>query len=161
MSPFVPQYPKLTFTESLENAVSDFLQDLKTAENVVIIELSFSQFKKPPLQFEESLQIAEEFSSQSAIYFEENLSKRPYKVLIEITEEELLEKEKFLTDYHVLNFLSSETAVDKVSIASVFTAISNMLRLCRDYKVDEIHCFSLRLVRIEREEKTYFLITDY
>ena len=112
MSPFVPQYPKTVFTEQLINVVSDSLQDLKSTENVIIIELSFSQYKKPPLQFEESLQIAEEFSSQSAIYFEENISKRPYKVLIEITEEELLEKEKFLTDYHVLNFLSSETAVD-------------------------------------------------
>jgi len=129
-------------------------------ENVYIQELLSSK-TEIKLQFEESVSIDEEFSSKSAIYFEENVSKRAYKVLIEITEEELLEKEKFLTDYHVLNFLSSETAVDKVSIASVFTAISNMLRLCRDYKVDEIHCFSLRLVRIEREEKTYFLITDY
>ena len=161
MSPWVALYPKLVFTESLQNVVSDSLQSFKTTENIAIVELSFSQFKKPPLQFEESVSIDEEFSSKSAIYFEENVSKRAYKVLIEITEEELLEKEKFLTDYHVLNFLSSETAVDKVSIASVFTAISNMLRLCRDYKVDEIHCFSLRIVRIERENKTYFLVTDY
>ncbi len=84
-----------------------------------------------------------------------------YETLIEISEEELLEKEKFLPDYHTLNFLSSETAVDKVSIASIFTAVSNLLRLCRDYEVDEIHSFSLRIVRIKREDKTYFLITDY
>jgi len=151
----------MRFDESLSVITQDSLLNQSFfTENVYIQELLSSK-TEIKLQFEESVSIDEEFSSKSAIYFEENVSKRAYKVLIEITEEELLEKEKFLTDYHVLNFLANETAVDKVSIASVFTAISNMLKLCRDYKVDEIHCFSLRLVRIEREEKTYFLITDY
>jgi len=84
-----------------------------------------------------------------------------YYDLAELPLEELIQKERFLADYHVLNFLMNETAVDKVSITNVLVALSNLLRLCKNYEIDEIFALSLRIARLVSEDKTYFVITEY
>jgi len=84
-----------------------------------------------------------------------------YYDLAELEIEELIQKERFLADYHVLNFLMNEAAVDKVSITNVLVALSNLLRLCKDYEIDEIFALSLRIARLVSENKTYFVITEY
>jgi len=84
-----------------------------------------------------------------------------YYDLAELEIEELIQKERFLADYHVLNFLMNEAAVDKVSITNVLVALSNLLRLCKNYEIDEIFALSLRIARLVSENKTYFVITEY
>lgn len=86
-----------------------------------------------------------------------------YYQLVELTQEDLAQKEKFLTDYHTLNWLSREAGISKVELAEAIIALSNLLRFCAYYGVDEIHLLSLRLFRkfSDTLKKNLFIITEY
>ena len=86
-----------------------------------------------------------------------------YYTLAELTLEDLAKKERFLTDYHCINFLFEESNVDKVSIAQLLIAMSNLLRLANEYNVDELHFMSMRIVRkfSETLNKNIYFITEY
>lgn len=89
------------------------------------------------------------------------LNKKTYKAWIEITEEDLMRKEKFLTDYHINRFLAKYSALDISSIVDVLVNISNLLRLSAEEEVDELHFTTFRVVRLVKNNKTYFLITQF
>lgn len=86
-----------------------------------------------------------------------------YKALIEISEEDIIEKERFLPDYHSLRWIAEEAGVSVVDVAKVFVALSNLLRVCDVRIVDEVHLVSLRLFRkfAEQINKTVFIITEF
>jgi len=86
-----------------------------------------------------------------------------YRALAEITLEDVAKREKFLTDYHIINFLANQTGLDKVSITAVLVAISNLLRLTNNYEVDEMHFVSFRVFRkfSKTMGKNIFFITEY
>jgi len=114
--------------------------------------------------FENDFQISMEVVHAYTYAKEENFLK-PYKYyqLIEITLEDMMRKERFLADFHVINFLWNETTVDKVDICRLLVGLSNLLRLASAYSVDEIHALSLRILRkfSDQLKKDIFFITEY
>ena len=114
--------------------------------------------------FENDFQISMEVVHAYTYAKEENFLK-PYKYyqLIEITLEDMMRKERFLADFHVINFLWNETTVDKVDICRLLVGLSNLLRLASVHSVDEIHALSLRIFRkfSDQLKKDIFFITEY
>ena len=114
--------------------------------------------------FENDFQISMEVVHAYTYAKEENFLK-PYKYyqLIEITLEDMMRKERFLADFHVINFLWNETTVDKVDICRLLVGLSNLLRLASAHSVDEIHALSLRIFRkfSDQLKKDIFFITEY
>ncbi len=99
------------------------------------------------------------------IYAKEENFLRHYRYyqLVELTLEDIMKKERFLADFHVVNFLWNETTVDKVDICRLLVGLSNLLRLASAYSVDEIHALSLRIFRkfSDQLDKDIFFITEY
>lgn len=83
--------------------------------------------------------------------------KKTYRELISITEEDLMRKERFLTDWHVLRYLERDSGVLKIDIVKVLTSLRNLLKDCESYNVDEINLVAIRIVRVDN----FFVITDY
>lgn len=83
--------------------------------------------------------------------------KKKYRELISITEEDLMRKERFLTDWHVLRYLERDSGVLKIDIVKVLTSLRNLLKDCESYYVDEINLVAIRIVRVNN----FFVITDY
>lgn len=83
--------------------------------------------------------------------------KKKYRELISITEEDLMRKERFLTDWHVLRYLERDSGVLKIDIVKVLTSLRNLLKDCESYNVDEINLVAIRIVRVNN----FFVITDY
>jgi len=86
-----------------------------------------------------------------------------YYDFLDVSEEDMMTKERFLADYHVLRYLERESFLDRVSVGRVAVALSNLLRLCSGYDVDELHYMSLRIIRkfSEKLQKDIFVITEY
>jgi len=86
-----------------------------------------------------------------------------YYDLLDVSIEDMMTKERFLADYHVLRYLERESLLDRVSVGRVAVALSNLLRLCAGYDIDELHYMSLRIIRkfSEKLQKDIFVITEY
>ena len=86
-----------------------------------------------------------------------------YYDLLDVSIEDMMTKERFLADYHVLRYLERESLLDRVSVGRVAVALSNLLRLCSGYDIDELHYVSLRIIRkfSEKLQKDIFVITEY
>jgi hypothetical protein len=86
-----------------------------------------------------------------------------YYDLLDVSIEDMMTKERFLADYHVLRYLEKESLLDRVSVGRVAVALSNLLRLCSGYDIDELHYLSLRIIRkfSEKLQKDIFIITEY
>jgi hypothetical protein len=86
-----------------------------------------------------------------------------YYDLLDVSIDDMMTKERFLADYHVLRYLERESLLDRVSIGRVAVALSNLLRLCAGYDIDELHYVSLRIIRkfSEKLQKDIFIITEY
>jgi len=110
-------------------------------------------------------------SYQDSFLFTIDLSNNLCESYKKYTYDELLEKfadlskivENFLPDYFTLRYLERESILDRASIARLAVALSNLLKLCVDQKVDEIHFVTLRIRKIYSEtlRKDFFVITDY
>jgi hypothetical protein len=70
---------------------------------------------------------------------------------------------RFVPDYYTLRYLEKEAMLDRGSVAMLAVALSNLLRLCVENEVDEIHFVSLRIRKLYYDEldKYFFVITDY
>ncbi len=113
---------------------------------------------------ENNFQVAIEATCTFLYAKEENFLRHyRYYQLIELTTEDIIKKERFLADFHVVNFLWNETTVDKVDICRLLVGLSNLLRLASVYSVDEIHALSLRILRKYSDQlrKDIFFITEY
>ena len=86
-----------------------------------------------------------------------------YYELLDISQEDLAQKERFLADYHVLRYLEKEACTDRVIIGRLAVALSNLLRFCSGYNIDELHYMSIRIIRKFSEilQKDIFVITEY
>jgi hypothetical protein len=86
-----------------------------------------------------------------------------YYDLLDVSIEDMMTKERFLADYHVLRYLEKESLLDRVSVGRVAIALSNLLRLCSGYDIDELHYMSLRIIRkfSEKLQKDIYIITEY
>jgi hypothetical protein len=86
-----------------------------------------------------------------------------YYDLLDVSIEDMITKERFLADYHVLRYLERESLLDRVSVGRVAVALSNLLRLCAGYDIDELHYVSLRIIRkfSEKLQKDIYIITEY
>jgi hypothetical protein len=86
-----------------------------------------------------------------------------YYDLLDVSIDDMMTKERFLADYHVLRYLERESLLDRVSVGRVAVALSNLLRLCSGYDIDELHYVSLRIIRkfSEKLQKDIYIITEY
>ncbi len=131
----------------------DFFVDFQTEINTY-----------PTIVLENNFQVAIEAICAYVYAKEENFLRHyRYYQLIELTTEDIIKKERFLTDFHVINFLWKETTVDKVDICRLLVGLSNLLRLASVRNVDEIHALSLRIFRkfSDQLQKDIFFITEY
>lgn len=108
---------------------------------------------------EQVIQIATKIIKR--IIMASTLNRRSYRVLIEITDEDMMRKERFLADYHTLQYIAKNSGLSIPDTAVAINNLSNLLGLCDTLEVDEIHAVSMRIVRITKNGKTYFLITEY
>lgn len=133
--------------------VSDFVINIESFSEVYIAQSYTADFSI-------SLEIFSVFVYSKTENF---LKAYKYWTLAEITLEDIAKKEKFLTDYHIINFLANQTGLDKVSTTAILVAISNLLRLANSYEVDEMHFVSFRVFRKFSETigKNIFFITEY
>jgi hypothetical protein len=141
----------------------------KTSESHVIENISsFSNFYSA-----NNLSISVS-SVTNFVSFESNISNlienavnfcRAYKyyTLAELTLEDIAEKERFLADYHAIKFLAEKSYLSSVDAVRLLTQLSNLLRLMSENKVDEIHLFTMRVIRKYSEilQKDIFFITEY
>ena len=131
----------------------DFLVDIKAETNAY-----------PVIILENDFQISIEILRAYTYAKEENFLRHyRYYQLIELTLEDIMRKERFLADFHVVNFLWNETTVDKVDICRLLVGLSNLLKLASVHSVDEIHALSLRIFRkfSDQLKKDIFFITEY
>lgn len=86
-----------------------------------------------------------------------------YYQLVELTQEDLIKKDKFLTDYHAVKFIANDGGIDRINVALSLVGLSNLLRLASEFGIDEIHAVSLRIFRKRSEvlNKDVFIITEY
>ncbi|MEM4739659.1 MAG: hypothetical protein QXS63_01085 [Zestosphaera sp.] len=86
-----------------------------------------------------------------------------YYQLVELTQEDLIKKDKFLTDYHTVKFIANDGGIDRINVALSLVGLSNLLRLASEFGIDEIHAVSLRIFRKRSEvlNKDVFIITEY
>lgn len=87
-------------------------------------------------------------------------AKATYRELVSIDEEVLARKEKFLADYHTVRWLARESGTNEYYVAKVAVALSNLLRLCEEYEVDEIYLVSMRIIRVKSENKVFYVIVQ-
>lgn len=87
-------------------------------------------------------------------------AKKTYRELVSISEEALARKEKFLADYHTVRWLAKESGTNEYYVAKIAVALSNLLRLCEEYEVDEVYLVSMRIIRVRSENKTFFVIVQ-
>jgi len=149
------------------------VQILRSGEVIIlqqVINESDLQLDLTGEQVLSSAQIREETfqdftSEQTFVVVNEATFQKVYKYyeLIDLTLEDLAEKEKFLTDYHVLRYLEKETWTDRVTIGRLAVALSNLMRFCSAQDVQEFHYMSLRFVKKYSEllGKDIFFITEY
>lgn len=86
-----------------------------------------------------------------------------YYQIAELSLEDLSQREKFLTDYHVIRYLSGEAKTDKATVGRLAVALSNLFRICREYGIEELHFTSLRIIKKYDNllNKDIFIITEY
>lgn len=133
--------------------ISDFAIDIQTIPEIHETQRFFTNFQIP-------LEVLKVFDYRTTENF---LRAYKYYALVEVTQEDLIRKEKFLTDYHSIHWIAKESGKDVVSVAEILVAISNLLRLASMYSVDEIHLISMRVFRKYSDTlgKDIFFITEF
>lgn len=147
-TPFVTKPPKYEITNETDFSIylicEQIIRELSIYEQSFLIDITTEIHKK-------------------AINTQNFLKAYTYTTLIEISMNDILQKEKFLTDYHSINYLADEAGVTKVDVFRVLIAISNLLRQANSVGVDEIHLASIRVFRKYSPElkKTFYIISEF
>jgi hypothetical protein len=133
--------------------VCDFTIDIQAIPEIHETQRFFTDFQIP-------LEVLNVYDYKTTENF---LRAYKYYTLIEITQEDLIRREKFLTDYHTVKFIANDGGIDRINVALSLVGLSNLLRLASEFGVDEIHAVSLRIFRKRSEvlNKDVFIITEY
>lgn len=64
----------------------------------------------------------------------------------------------FITDYYSLRYLSRQVGLSKLDIIRTITALSNLLRNCEMYEINEVFLGSIRLQKAK--DKNYWVLVE-
>lgn len=86
-----------------------------------------------------------------------------YRALIEISLDDLMARERFITDYHAIRYLATDAGITPNEVFRVLVSLSNLLREGNLHGIDEMHLASIRVVRKYSAEldKTFYIITEF
>jgi len=65
----------------------------------------------------------------------------------------------FMTDVYALRYISKNSLVDRKDVVRVLKALSNLLRNCKEYEINEVFLSTVRLKKVK--DSDYYILVEY